>query len=131
MSSATLNPLLHIGSLAPQEVATVIQAGSDLAIVMDEQAIIQGLAFGNSELYSKNLQAWVGQNWEETVSLESRIKVQTLIKAATRLPRDKSSAALIHNSSIKSVVSFSIFFSGRRPTSWVSSSFEREMPSPN
>lgn len=85
MSSATLNPLLHIGSLAPQEVATVIQAGSDLAIVMDEQAIILGLAFGNSELYSKNLQAWVGQNWEETVSLESRIKVQTLIKDAKEL----------------------------------------------
>jgi len=50
----------------------VIQAGSDLAIVMDEQAVIIGLAFGNSELYSKNLQALVGKNWEETVSLESR-----------------------------------------------------------
>ena len=60
----------------------VIQAGSDLAIVMDEQAVILGLAFGNSELYSKNLQAWVGKNWEETVSLESRIKVQTLLKDA-------------------------------------------------
>ena len=60
----------------------VIQAGSDLAIVMDDQAVILGLAFGNSELYSKNLQAWVGKNWEETVSLESRIKVQTLLKDA-------------------------------------------------
>jgi transcriptional regulator PpsR len=60
----------------------VIQAGSDLAIVMDEQAVIIGLAFGNSELYSKNLQALVGKNWEETVSLESRIKVQTLLKDA-------------------------------------------------
>ena len=60
----------------------VIQAGSDLAIVMDEQSVILGLAFGNSELYSKNLQALVGKNWEETVSLESRIKVQTLLKDA-------------------------------------------------
>ncbi len=80
--SSSLNPLLEIGLLSPHEIATVIQSGSDLAIVMDETGKILGLSFSNSELQSKMFQSWVGQSWEDTVTFESRPKVQSLIQEA-------------------------------------------------
>ncbi len=69
--------------------ATLISAAADIALVIDQGGIIQDLAFGSEELSLEGYGAWLGQPWIDTVTVESRNKVQELLReaAAKSAPR--------------------------------------------
>ncbi len=60
----------------------LIAASSDIALIVDQKGIIRDLAFGNEELSRDTQDAWVGRSWIETVTMESRPKVEQLLREA-------------------------------------------------
>jgi len=63
-------------------VATLIAAASDIALILDGNGIIRDLAFGNEELSSEVAEDWIGRAWVETVTNDSRPRIEALIADA-------------------------------------------------
>lgn len=75
---------LDLGGLAPH--ATVLASAlasvaTDIALVINNDGIIQNVSTAHSEL-SKSAHAWVGQHWGDTVSQESRRKIEQMLDEA-------------------------------------------------
>lgn len=62
--------------------ANLIAASADVALVMDEAGVIQDMAFGSEELFGHGYQQWLGKAWSATVTIESRPKVEDLLREA-------------------------------------------------
>ncbi len=78
-------PKRSLGNLDAEAAATLIAASSDIALVIDDAGVIRDVAF-NSEDLAHDLEAagqWVGKPWIDTVTVESRAKVESLLKEAT------------------------------------------------
>ena len=60
----------------------LIAATADVTLVMDEAGVIRDLAFGTEELLTHGYHAWLGKSWSETVIVESRPKVEALLRGA-------------------------------------------------
>jgi transcriptional regulator PpsR len=67
----------------------VIAVAADVALILDGDGVIRDLAIGSDEL-SQGLESarkWLGKSWVSTVTVESRPKVEALLRdAATRAP---------------------------------------------
>jgi len=75
-------PQVALGALDTEAVATLIAAVSDIALILDRHGTIRDIAFGNEELSSQVADDWVGRPWTETVSADSRPKVEVLLADA-------------------------------------------------
>jgi transcriptional regulator PpsR len=62
--------------------ANLIAASADVALVMDEAGVIQDMAFGSEDLFGHGYQQWLGKPWSATVTIESRPKVEDLLREA-------------------------------------------------
>ncbi|MCZ8253823.1 MAG: transcriptional regulator PpsR [Hylemonella sp.] len=62
---------------------------SDLALVMDASGVIEDVSTGSATLVASGCQAWIGRRWLETVTSESRTKIQELLASvnAPETPR--------------------------------------------
>ncbi len=70
--------------LDPEVTAMLLTAAADMALVVDEDGVIQDIAFSSEEL-ARDLAAnaaWRGRAWAETVAEDSRAKVVELIRDA-------------------------------------------------
>lgn len=87
--NAFKSPRNTLGPLDPDAAATLITAASDIALIVDPDGIIRDIAF-NSDRLAMDLegsQAWVGKQWADVVTIESRPKVEALLRhAATAGP---------------------------------------------
>ena len=81
MNSIT-SPAHVLGQLNPDEVAHIVQASADISLTLSSDGIIQSIAFGNPDLRSPGLESWVGKNWIDVVTSESRPKIQALLQDA-------------------------------------------------
>ncbi|NBS07851.1 MAG: transcriptional regulator PpsR [Betaproteobacteria bacterium] len=54
---------------------------SDVTLVMDAQGVIQDVSTGRDKLASLGCQTWMGRRWVDTVTTESRIKIQEMLKS--------------------------------------------------
>ena len=81
MNSIT-SPAHVLGQLNPDEVAHIVQASADISLTLNRDGIIQSIAFGNPDLRSPSLESWVGKNWLDVVTSESRPKIQALLQDA-------------------------------------------------
>ena len=81
MNSIT-SPAHVLGQLNPDEVAHIVQASADISLTLNRDGVIQSIAFGNPDLRSPNLEGWVGKNWLDVVTSESRPKIQALLQDA-------------------------------------------------
>ena len=81
MNSIT-SPAHVLGQLNPDEVAHIVQASADISLTLSRDGIIQSIAFGNPDLRSPSLESWVGKNWLDVVTSESRPKIQALLQDA-------------------------------------------------
>jgi transcriptional regulator PpsR len=68
--------------LDPESAAHLIAAAADVALIVDEDGVIRDMAYGNEEMAREGGQEWVGKPWTQTVSVESRIKVEQLLRDA-------------------------------------------------
>lgn len=80
--NSTTSPAHVLGQLNPDEVAHIVQASADISLTLNREGVIQSIAFGNPDLRSPNLESWVGKNWLDVVTSESRPKIQALLQDA-------------------------------------------------
>jgi transcriptional regulator PpsR len=75
-------PQAALGKLDTDRVANLIAATSDIALILDKKGMIRDIALGNDELSTQVADDWIGRPWSETVTAESRSKVEALIADA-------------------------------------------------
>lgn len=73
-----------LGRLAPETAGSLITAASDIALVLDRDGVIVDVSLGTPELRREDCRSWIGRSWAEVVSVESRPKVQDLLKDAAQ-----------------------------------------------
>ncbi len=78
-----------LDSLSSEQAASLIAAAADVTLVLDDEGTITDIAFGSDELCHEGYGAWRGQAWKDTVTRESRGKVEALLREADhrRSPR--------------------------------------------
>jgi transcriptional regulator PpsR len=77
------SPEKSLGGLEAAAAATLIASAADVALILDGDGVIRDLAFGSEELSQEGYAKWRGQSWADTVTVESRQKVEELLRAAT------------------------------------------------
>lgn len=80
--NAFKSPRDTLGPLDPDAAATLITAASDIALIVDDDGIIRDLAF-NSERLALDLgvtESWVGKPWIDVVTMDSRPKVEAMLR---------------------------------------------------
>lgn len=81
-------PKETLGDLDAEAAATLIAAAADIALILDGKGVIRDMAFGSEELSAEWSRKWLGQPWIETVTIESRPKIEALLReAAAAEPR--------------------------------------------
>ncbi len=76
------SPELFLANLDARTTASLISAAADVALIIDEFGVIKDMAFGNDELRQHGYQDWLGKPWLETVTIESRPKVEEMLSEA-------------------------------------------------
>lgn len=89
--SSFKTPKKTLGNLDAEAAGTLVAAAADVSLILDGKGIIRDLAFQSQELAEAlgHGTGWVGQLWANTVTVESRPKIESLLaeagpKAATR-----------------------------------------------
>lgn len=73
-------PAQSIGRLDADVVARLIAAAADVTLIVDHEGVIRDIAFGSDDLLSEGYYAWLGKPWADTVTVESRPKVEALLR---------------------------------------------------
>jgi transcriptional regulator PpsR len=73
-------PEKSIGAMDASSAARLLVAASDITLVLDEKGVIRDFAVGGETLTKDR--EWLGQKWIETVTVESRPKVEELLREA-------------------------------------------------
>jgi transcriptional regulator PpsR len=76
-------PQQAFGDLDATTAATLIAATADVALVVDSKGVVRDLAFGSDDLTQEGYDEWRGRPWIDTVTVESRPKVESLLRDAT------------------------------------------------
>ncbi len=84
-------PKRTLGDLDAEAAGALITAASDVALILDSDGVIRDISFQSDEL-AKELEgdrSWSGKRWADTVTPESRTKVDSLLHdaAAGAAPR--------------------------------------------
>lgn len=62
--------------------ARLIAATNDLALVVDRDGTIEDVAVGSRDLEPEECERWLGRRWVDTVTVESREKIEALMRNA-------------------------------------------------
>ncbi len=68
---------------APELARTMISLGGDIALVIDDRGVVQRVDQRASTPLATDAHTWVGHHWTETVTRESRPKVERLMAEAS------------------------------------------------
>jgi transcriptional regulator PpsR len=81
--------LAALSQWAPELAKTFVSLASDIALVIDSAGVIRNVAQGGAEPIAPSAYDWVGRAWIDTVSGETRPKIENLLKevAATGIAR--------------------------------------------
>lgn len=77
------SPAKAVGDLDAKTTASLLLAAADVVLVIDSRGVIRDLAFANEELAAEGGERWLGQRWVDTVTAESRPKVEALLEDAS------------------------------------------------
>ncbi|TVQ35432.1 MAG: transcriptional regulator PpsR [Geminicoccaceae bacterium] len=75
-------PQASLGDLDAETAAAIIAAAGDVALVVDGEGVILDLAFDTEEPALAACKSWRGRPWAETVTVESRPKLEALMREA-------------------------------------------------
>jgi transcriptional regulator PpsR len=70
--------LTALSALAPELASTMARVASDIALVIDQDGVIRNVAEGSTPL-APSCAEWVGQRWVDTVTGETRVKIERLL----------------------------------------------------
>jgi transcriptional regulator PpsR len=80
-------PKQFLAGLDAETAAALVATASDIALILDSSGIIRDISISSEDLPHEDFRKWVGQAWVQTVTLDSRPKVESLLKdAAARTP---------------------------------------------
>lgn len=74
------SPAKTLGDLTANAAGRLLAAAADVALIIDEQGVIRDLAFGSDDLLREGYHEWLGKPWADTVTVESRPKVEALLR---------------------------------------------------
>jgi len=87
LSPATLRdfkaPGASLGALDAELAAKLISAAADVALIIDQHGVIQDVAVGAEALGQEGFETWIGRAWVDTVTVESRPKIEELLAEAS------------------------------------------------
>jgi transcriptional regulator PpsR len=72
---------MKLPSLDPSTFSQLLGVVSDVTLVMDLQGVIEDVSTGRDTLAALGCQAWVGRRWIDTVTTESRNKIQEMLQS--------------------------------------------------
>lgn len=72
-----------LSEFAPDWAARLITASSEVALVVDKQGVIRHVSFSGAEAPIDGAESWIGQKWVDTVTPESRNKIEMLLREAS------------------------------------------------
>ena len=75
-------PKESLGDLDGETAAALITAATDLALVVDRDGTIRDLACSSDDLAGSVCERWLGRPWIDTVTVESRPKIEALLREA-------------------------------------------------
>jgi transcriptional regulator PpsR len=75
-------PSRSLGPLTVESVSKLIAAAADVSLVVDANGVICDMAFGSDSLKNLGYDRWIGQPWIQTVTKESRPKIEALLRDA-------------------------------------------------
>ena len=75
-------PKKILGDLSADSAAKVLTASADIALVLDAKGVIRDISLGTEDLVRDGCHKWLGRPWIETVTTESRSKVEQLLSEA-------------------------------------------------
>jgi len=76
------SPDASIGDLEAGLAARLIATAADIALVLDAEGVIQDISYADQDLSREGLANWLGRPWVETVTVESRPKVEQILQEA-------------------------------------------------
>jgi transcriptional regulator PpsR len=76
-------PKTALGNLDADVAAKLIAAAADVALIVDRDGVIRDLSLNSEELAKEDCRQWLGQPWAQTVTAESRAKVEALLRDAS------------------------------------------------
>lgn len=71
-----------VGPLSAAQAGRLVAAASDVALVLDGDGVIQDVTLGDETLAREHVESWIGRAWADTVTVESREKVEALLRDA-------------------------------------------------
>ena len=86
MTSPVADPAEKLGvlsNLAPELADMLVSIASDIAMVIDEHGTIQRIALGGGEPVKTMADDWVGRRFADTVTADSRLKIDHLLADVT------------------------------------------------
>lgn len=69
-------------ALCGDDAANLVATATDVTIVMDREGLIENLAVSGNDLVLEGSIGWVGRQWHDTVTVESRPKIAELLREA-------------------------------------------------
>ena len=72
---------MHLPSLDPSTFSQLLGVVSDITLVMDTQGVIEDVSTRRDTLGALGCQDWVGRRWIDTVTSESRSKIQEMLQS--------------------------------------------------
>ena len=72
-------PRKSLEALDAEGAASLIEAASDIALVLDKRGVIQDLSVSLDDLAPEAYADWLGRPWADVVTVESRTKVKSLL----------------------------------------------------
>ena len=70
---------MKLPALDPSAFSQLLGVVSDVTLVMDQQGVIQDVSTARDKLTTLGCQTWIGRRWIDTVTSESRIKIQEML----------------------------------------------------
>lgn len=71
-----------LAGLPPAVVEHLVAASNDIVMVLDKGGVIRDIAVGSDDMRGEGLDGWLDKSWADTVTLDSRPKVEELLKEA-------------------------------------------------
>ncbi|WP_375459333.1 transcriptional regulator PpsR [uncultured Enterovirga sp.] len=75
-------PAHSLGQIGADVVGKLIAAATDVAIIIDADGVVEDVASHSEELAELGKDEWVGRPWIDTVTVESRAKVEAMLADA-------------------------------------------------
>jgi transcriptional regulator PpsR len=78
-----LSPVETLRGIDSETTAAVLASAADIALVIDRDGVVLDAAFAEPDLAREANQDWIGRHWIDTVTVESRPKIEDLLREAS------------------------------------------------